>query len=117
VDNRNGQLMPGSLAQVHFKTPQIGPTFIVPTAALIFRRDGLQVGTVVNSAQGTVARLVPIVIGVDDGASAQVVSGLNANDQVIQDPPDSIIDGEKVTVEKQGQQPGQQQGQQQGGGK
>jgi len=109
VDNRDGQLMPGSLAQVHFKTPQIGPTFIVPTAALIFRRDGLQVGTVVNSAQGTVAQLVPIVIGVDDGASAQVVSGLNANYQVIQDPPDSIIDGEKVTVE--------QQGQQQGGGK
>jgi RND family efflux transporter MFP subunit len=113
VDNRDGQLMPGSLAQVHFKTPQIGPTFIVPTAALIFRKDGLQVGTVVNNAQGTVARLVPITIGVDDGASAQVVSGLSANDQVIQDPPDSIIDGEKVTVEKQGQP----QSQQQGGGK
>jgi hypothetical protein len=27
-----------------------------------------------------------------------VVSGLNAGDKVIQDPPDSLIDGEKVTV-------------------
>ena len=53
--------------------------------------------TVVN---GNVAHLVPVVIGEDDGASVQIVSGLNAGDQVIQDPPDSLIDGEKVTVVK-----------------
>ncbi|MGA7343452.1 MAG: efflux RND transporter periplasmic adaptor subunit [Terracidiphilus sp.] len=102
VNNRDGQLMPGALAQVHFKTPPVGPTYIVPTAALIFRREGLEVGTVVNSSRGTVAHLVPITIGVDDGATAQVVSGLGADDQVIQDPPDSLIEGEKVTVEKPG---------------
>ncbi len=102
VDNRAGKLMPGSLAQVHFKTPQIAPTFIVPTAALIFRRAGLQIGTVVDSKDGTVAHLVSITIGQDDGATARVVTGLTANDQVIQDPPDSIIEGEKVTVVKPG---------------
>ncbi|MGP8252545.1 MAG: efflux RND transporter periplasmic adaptor subunit [Terracidiphilus sp.] len=102
VDNRDGKLMPGSLAQVHFKTPQIAPTFVVPTAALIFRRDGLQIGTVVETKDGTVAHLVPITIGQDDGATAQVVSGLTASDQVIQDPPDSIIEGEKVTVVQPG---------------
>jgi RND family efflux transporter MFP subunit len=102
VDNRAGSLMPGSLAQVHFKTPQIAPTFIVPTAALIFRREGLQIGTVVETKDGTVAHLVPITIGQDDGATAQVVSGLTASDLVIQDPPDSIIEGEKVTVVKPG---------------
>ena len=89
--------MPGALAQVHFKTPPVGPTFIVPAAALIFRREGLQVSTVVN---GNVAHLVPVIIGEDDGASVQIVSGLNPSDQVIQDPPDSLIDGEKVTVEQ-----------------
>jgi RND family efflux transporter MFP subunit len=102
VDNGDGQLMPGSLAQVHFKTPQVAPTYIVPSAALIFRKEGLQVGTVVNGSQGTVARLIPIVIGEDDGARAQVVSGLSAGDEVIQDPPDSLIEGEKVTVERPG---------------
>jgi hypothetical protein len=30
VDNRAGELLPGSLAQVHFKTTPTGPTFIVP---------------------------------------------------------------------------------------
>jgi RND family efflux transporter MFP subunit len=104
VDNGDGQLMPGALAQVHFKTPPNGPTFIVPTSALIFRKEGLRVGTVIHSSQGTVARLLPIVIGVDDGATAQVVSGLHANDQVIQDPPDSLFNGERVTVVQPGSQ-------------
>jgi len=97
LDNRSGELLPGSLAQVQFKTPLVGPTFIVPAAALVFRREGSQVGTVIN---GNVAHLVPVVIGEDDGASVQIVSGLNPSDQVIQDPPDSLIDGEKVTVVK-----------------
>ncbi len=94
VDNRAGELLPGSLAQVHFKAAA-APTFIVPAAALIFRKEGLRVGTVVN---GNVAHLVPVVIGEDDGANVQIVSGLGASDQVIQDPPDSLIDGEKVQI-------------------
>lgn len=102
LDNRSGELMPGALAQVHFKVPPVGQTFVVPTAVLIFRREGLQVATVVDSSQGTVAHLVPIVIGEDDGANVQIVSGLNPGDQVIQDPPDSLIEGEKVTVVKPG---------------
>jgi RND family efflux transporter MFP subunit len=100
VNNRDGALMPGALAQVHFKTPPVGPTYIVPSAALIFRRDGMRVGTVQDSGNGAVAHLVPVTIGEDDGANVQIVSGLNASDQIIQDPPDSLIDGEKVTVEK-----------------
>lgn len=99
VDNRAGELMPGALAQVHFKTPAVNRTFIVPSAALIFRREGLELGTVVN---GDTARLVHVVIGEDDGATVQIVNGLNADDQVIQDPPDSLIDGEKVTVVQPG---------------
>jgi RND family efflux transporter MFP subunit len=99
VNNRAGELFPGSLAQVHFKAPVSGQTFIVPSAALIFRREGLQLGTVVN---GNVAHLVPVVIGEDDGATVQIVSGLNAGDKVIQDPPDSLIEGEKVSPQSPG---------------
>lgn len=101
VDNRAGELLPGSLAQVHFKTAAV-PTFIVPAAAIIFRKEGLRVGTVVN---GNVAHLVPVVIGEDDGATVQIVSGLTMGDQVIQDPPDSLIDGEKVQIVNPGTQP------------
>ncbi len=100
VNNSAGELLPGSLAEVHFKTPPAGPTFIVPAAALIFRKEGLRVGTVVQGegGSGTVAHLVQVVIGQDDGASVQIISGLGPSDQVIQDPPDSLIEGEKLQV-------------------
>ena len=43
-----------------------------------------------------------LIIGEDDGANVQIVAGLNPGDQVIQDPPDSLIEGEKVTVVNSG---------------
>jgi len=115
VDNRKGELMPGSLAQVHFKATQLGKTFIVPVSALMFRHEGLRVATVVN---GDVAHLVPIIIGQDNGATVEVVSGLSANDRVIQDPPDSLIDGEKIAVQtpkESGSQPNDTQNKSTGG--
>lgn len=99
VNNHEGTLFPGSLAQVHFRAPATVTTYVVPTAALIFRRQGLQLGTVVEGSKGPVAHLVSVTVGQDDGATAQIVSGLNPGDKVIQDPPDSLIDGERVTPE------------------
>jgi RND family efflux transporter MFP subunit len=97
VNNRSGELRAGSQAQVHFKAAAVGQTFILPSSALIFRHEGLRVGTVTD---GNVARLVPITIGEDNGATVQVIAGLGAEDKVIQDPPDSLIDGEKVRVQQ-----------------
>jgi RND family efflux transporter MFP subunit len=102
VDNRKGELLPGSLAQVHFKTQSLGQTYIVPAAALIFRSQGIRVGTVIN---GNIAHLVPITIGQDNGATVEVIAGIGPNDRVIQDPPDSIIEGEKLNVETSNPQP------------
>ena len=92
VDNRKGDLLPGSLAQVHFKAPST-QTFIVPVSAIIFRRQGVQLG--ILKADNT-AHLVQVTIGQDDGKTVQIVSGLKAGDLVIQDPPDSLIEGEKI---------------------
>ncbi|MGA7110011.1 MAG: efflux RND transporter periplasmic adaptor subunit [Terracidiphilus sp.] len=96
VNNSKRELLPGSLAQVHFKSPSLEQTYIVPVSALIFRRQGMQVATLVD---GNKAHLAEVTIGVDDGATVQIISGLNAGDKVIQDPPDSIIEGEKVNSE------------------
>jgi RND family efflux transporter MFP subunit len=95
VDNHAGELLPGSLAQVHFKTHAAAQSYVIPVAALIFRKEGLSVATVVN---GNIARLAPVTIGEDDGATVQIVTGIGPGDKIIQDPPDSLIDGEKVTV-------------------
>jgi RND family efflux transporter MFP subunit len=109
VDNRKGELVPGAYTQVHFKLSTEQPTLIIPVPTLIFRSQGLQVATVVDGK----AKLVAITIGRDDGRTVEVISGLQSSDQVIQNPPDSIVDGELVHVvrpEQQNQQPKPQSG-------
>jgi RND family efflux transporter MFP subunit len=101
IDNRSGELLPGSMAQVHFRTSATAASFVVPAAALIFRSQGLQLGTVAKDNKGNdIAHLIPVTIGEDNGSTVQVISGLSASDQIIQDPPDSLIEGERVTVVK-----------------
>lgn len=103
LENRKGELLPGALAQVHFKASRVAPTFVVPVSALIFRREGMRLSTVVSGKtadgqDGTVAHIVPVVIGQDDGATVQIISGIGPEDRIIQNPPDSLIEGEQVTV-------------------
>jgi multidrug efflux pump subunit AcrA (membrane-fusion protein) len=71
---------------------------ILPVSTLLFRQEGLRVVTVVHGNDGDIAKLVPIVIGQDDGRVVQVVQGLEPGDEVVQNPPDSIVEGEKVRV-------------------
>ena len=98
VNNPKGRLVPGSYAEVHMNLKTEIPTYVVPVSALIFRTQGLQVGTVVHGQDGDQAKLANVVLGQDDGRTVQVVSGLDANSRVIQNPPDSLIDGEQVRV-------------------
>ncbi len=95
VDNRSGELLPGAYVQVHLKTPNPVSAFVIPVSALIFRSEGLQIGVVQND--GT-AKLVPITLGKDFGNEVEVVTGLNGGEQVIINPPDSIVDGEQVKI-------------------
>jgi RND family efflux transporter MFP subunit len=95
VPNRDGALVPGAYTEVHFKVKVARETLIVPVSTLMFRQEGLRVVTVVD---GNKAKLVPITIGQDDGRVVQVIDGLKADDLVVQNPPDSVVDGETVRV-------------------
>jgi RND family efflux transporter MFP subunit len=95
VDNPKGELLPGAYAEVHLKIPQGSPAFILPASALIFRSDGLQVGTVDSKNR---AALRNVVLGHDFGSEVEIVSGISADDSVIVDPPDSLISGEEVRI-------------------
>jgi RND family efflux transporter MFP subunit len=94
VENKDGKLMPGAYAQVHLAVHGA----VVPMIILIFRTEGLQVGTVEKGPNGDQAKLVHVVLGQDDGSTVQVIHGLETGSQVIQNPPDSLIDGEPVHV-------------------
>ncbi|MGC2422471.1 MAG: efflux RND transporter periplasmic adaptor subunit [Candidatus Acidiferrales bacterium] len=103
VENPDGTLLPGAYAEVHLKMPSGAPVAIVPAGALIFRSQGLQVGTVEN---GNRAELKDVTLGRDFGADVEVVSGLTANDLVIVNPPDSLVSGETVRVAAPGENGG-----------
>ena len=95
VPNTTGMLYPGAYTEVHFKVSSRVPAFLVPPTALIFRSEGLRAATVVN---GNRAALIPVTLGRDFGSQVEVVSGLKEDSQVIENPPDSLVDGETVRV-------------------
>ncbi len=93
VNNSSGLLLPGAYAEAHFKLPANKDVFILPVTALIFRSEGLQVATVNSSRKAVLKR---IQLGRDFGTTVEVVSGLNPDDLVIVNPPDSLVSGEAV---------------------
>jgi RND family efflux transporter MFP subunit len=95
VDNPTGILLSGSYAEVHLRLPVQGSTFLLPVNALLFRSEKLQVGVVRN---GKVVVITDIIPGHDFGAEIEVVSGLKTTDQVIVNPPDSLVSGQEVKI-------------------
>jgi RND family efflux transporter MFP subunit len=109
VDNRDGKLLPGAYTEVHMNVHQGVAPLIIPVSALIFRNQGLQVGTVVKGPNGDQTKLLQVTLCQDDGSTVQVIHGLSADSQVIQNPPDSLIDGEPVHVVRPGKDGGAQE--------
>jgi RND family efflux transporter MFP subunit len=98
VDNRKRDLTPGAYTEVHLKVGRPVSSVVIPVSTLLFRSEGLRVAAVEHSGNDDIVKLVPITIGHDDGDTVQVVSGLDANTPIISNPPDSVIEGEKVHV-------------------
>jgi RND family efflux transporter MFP subunit len=94
VDNPTGQLLPGAYVQVHLKLPVKSHAVTIPSSAVLFRSEGLQVAEVRNG----VAALVPIAIGRDYGTTVEVISGLAPSDEVVLSPPDSLITGSPLRI-------------------
>jgi RND family efflux transporter MFP subunit len=94
VDNPTGTLLTGSYAEVHLAVPTQASTFLVPVNTLLFRTEGLRVG-IVRAGKVALTRVTP---GHDFGNEIEIVSGLKANDQVIINPPDSIVSGQEVQI-------------------
>jgi RND family efflux transporter MFP subunit len=94
VDNPSGTLLTGSYAEVHLAVPTPTSTLIIPVNTLLFRAPGLRVGVVKDGK----AVLTPVTPGHDFGNTIEIVAGLNTEDQVIVNPPDSLVSGEQIQV-------------------
>jgi RND family efflux transporter MFP subunit len=95
VPNPAGRLLPGAYAQVRFDVPVSGNRLSVPSSAMLFRSEGPSVAVV---GPGDRVQLHPIVIGRDFGTSLEILQGVRANDRVVQNPPDSLENGQVVHV-------------------
>jgi RND family efflux transporter MFP subunit len=95
VDNRSGELLPGSYTEVHLNVSSDAPALIVPVSALILEPDGLRVATVDENHHVHMAHVTP---GRDYGTTVEILAGLKPGQSIIGNPPDSLTDGEEVRV-------------------
>jgi RND family efflux transporter MFP subunit len=95
ADNPDGVLQPGSYTEVHFNLPPEPNAFSIPTSALIFRQNGLEVAAIGEDDRIVVKK---ISIGRNLGSSVEVLSGLAPSDRVVVSPPDSLAAGDLVRI-------------------
>ncbi|MBE7219165.1 MAG: efflux RND transporter periplasmic adaptor subunit [Caulobacteraceae bacterium] len=95
-DNPDGALKPGAYAQVEFDLPGSAQVMRLPSSALIFRQQGLQVATL--DADDHV-HLQHVTIRRDLGPQVEIDGGLAPNARVVDNPPDSLAEGELVRVD------------------
>ena len=95
LDNANRDVFPGAYAEVHFKLPASAQSLRLPANTVLFRAAGLQVATL--DAQKHV-KLKSIVQGRDFGNTIEILSGVEPDEVVILNPPDSLTDGVLVRV-------------------
>jgi len=95
IDNADGALKPGDYAQVTFNLPGQAGAMRLPASALIFKHDGMNVAVV---GPGDHVVLKHVTVGEDLGTDVELSAGVNPNDEVINNPPDSIAEGELVRI-------------------
>jgi RND family efflux transporter MFP subunit len=95
VPNPKEALFSGAYVQATLPIKQDGAALLVPTNVLLFRPDGPRVAAV--DAAGRV-HMSAVTLGTDFGTTVAVTSGLHADDRIILNPADSLVDGDIVTL-------------------
>ncbi|CAM2153246.1 membrane fusion protein, multidrug efflux system [Pararobbsia alpina] len=94
-DNAKGQLIPGAYTQVHLTLDGGTHALQLPASALILGDHGEQVATI--GADGHVV-MKRVTIARDLGEEVEIGSGVEPGDRVIDNPPDSLTQGDAVRI-------------------
>jgi len=95
AENSKDDFLSGGFASVSFAIDAPADRFTLPPSALIFSKAGIAVAIV--NAQNKV-ELKPIVIARDHGSKVEILSGIQASDKVIENPPDGVAQGDVVQI-------------------
>jgi RND family efflux transporter MFP subunit len=95
VNNANGELLPGAYVSVHLNlTGSSVKAITIPINTVLFRAEGLRAAVVRDGK----ALLIPFQVGHDFGDSLEVVAGLKPDENLIINPPDSLVSGTPVRI-------------------
>jgi RND family efflux transporter MFP subunit len=95
LPNKDGALLPGAYVQVALPLTA-SATLSVPSNALLFRGEGTRVAVVDGRGKVT---LHAVTLGRNNGTTVEVTGGLQSNDRLVLNPPDSLADGDVVTLQ------------------
>jgi RND family efflux transporter MFP subunit len=92
--NPNGVLLPGAYVQVALPLGQ-SQALTVSTDTLLFRGEGTQVAVLDSSGR---VHLRSVTLGRNFGQTVEVLDGLSASDRLVQNPSDSLAEGDTLSV-------------------
>lgn len=95
VDNRDGRLLPGMYAQIKFTVARTQNLVVISADSLVVNSQGTRVVVVGPNHR---IRYVPVTIGRDLGSEVEILSGLKGGEQVISNPPDTLVDGQQIQI-------------------
>jgi RND family efflux transporter MFP subunit len=93
IEDPKGELLPGSFAHVAFAIEGGSGLMRLPVGALIFRAKGTQVAVI---GTGGKAAFKPVTVGRDFGTEFEVAAGIGPDDDVVLNPPDSLLEGQPL---------------------
>jgi len=94
VPNPDEALASGIYCTVELQIPRKVNSLLVPSEAIIFNRDGLQLAVVDHGS----VRLRTVSVVRDMGTSLEINDGVKAGDRVIVNPAVNLVDGSQVNV-------------------
>jgi len=109
VDNTHEGLLPGAYVNVNFSFPSDPDILIIPSQALLFRADGMQVARIDRQNR---VRLQNVSLGHNLGLDVQITAGLKATDRIVANPSLGLLEGQQVKVVQavKGYEPGEVRG-------
>lgn len=97
LDNKDGNIKSGMLANVNFTKEQAVDALVLPRSTVLTKDDETYIYTV----DGDTAKKTPVTIGIDTGETVQITSDLPEGTQVVTRGQTYLSDGEKVSIAKQ----------------
>jgi membrane fusion protein (multidrug efflux system) len=94
VPNPDGALMPGAYGTVRLHIRRAQPTWLVPTSAVSFGSEGTRIAVL----DGARVHFVRLTLDDDHGNEAEVASGLDGSERIVNNPGQNLAEGIEVEV-------------------